>query len=200
MADYTQLNGRPNLLIQFGYYLPNGSVPPLQLEQYLGTTYESSCDIITYRDKNMCYYHKGIDGLTTGIDDTVSYLQQRIDTSNYQKVICLGIGRGGYAALLFGSLCRVSYVLAFTPQTLLPDDCVCPTYKDIKTVIQSDRSYIIYSTDINIDRNNIHHISQTERLRSFSNVIIHPLEKADFMLMKENGEFKNIIDAILGTF
>ena len=201
MADFIQINGHPNLLIQFGYYLSNGSVPVLQLEQYLGSTYESSCDIITYRDKNMCYYHKGIEGLTTGVDDTVSYLNEQIEKGNYQKVLFLGIGRGGYAALLFGSLCRVPYVLAFTPQTLLSDDCVNPMYKDIKTVLQSNRSYIIYVTDIIIDSTNIHHITQTERIRSFSNVIVHPLEKeVDFMLMKENGEFKKIIDAILGTF
>lgn len=60
----------------------------------------------------------------------------------------MGVSAGGYASILFGSLCKVSNVIAFVPRTKLinPIDI---KYNDLKNIINNKTKYILHrDTDV----------------------------------------------------
>ena len=65
----------------------------LCLLNYLTSVYVNECDLYFFIDKNQCWYHNGIHGITNNIDDTVIYLNNII--SNYEKVLFMGTSAGG---------------------------------------------------------------------------------------------------------
>lgn len=63
------------------------------------------------------YYHKGIQGLGTDLNETISSLNkilQELPGKDIQ-VITLGCSMGGYGALLYGSLLKVKTIIALGP-------------------------------------------------------------------------------------
>ena len=120
--------------------------------------------IDTYRNS----YHNGIDGISTSIDETVEYLKGEI--AGYKKVILMGISQGGYAAILFGSLLRVTSVIAFIPQTIrIQRNNIDEKYRDLKPIINLTTAYYLYG-DISITNpHSFHHISHCERILDSSN-------------------------------
>ena len=54
-------------------------------------------------------------GVGKGVEEIANFLKDKIKP--YKKVIFVGISMGGYASILYGSLCKVNHVIAFMPQT-----------------------------------------------------------------------------------
>lgn len=192
MSEYMIVNGNKNVIVCFGgMKLQMYGIPPFEFLNYLSSNYKDTYDLLFYIDKHQCWYHKGIDGISTTIDETCEYLNTKI--SQYEKVIFIGTSAGGYAAILFGSLCNVRNVVAFIPQTKLINP-ISRKYRDLKTIINPNTKYLLYG-DLKYPVNDKHHISQCENLESFSNVKI---VKKDVFLkhMRDSGEIKEIIDSL----
>ena len=121
----------------------------------------------------------------------------------------MGTSGGGYAAILFGSLCKVSNVVAFIPPTKLSN----PKYKeyqDLNLIINPTTHYLLYG-DVNIKHiDDPHHITHCERLTHYTPSDIsheHNVEKrenvtlvktcVDLKRLRDSGEIKSIIDNII---
>jgi hypothetical protein len=193
MSELEINNGNKKLICCFGgMALQMGGIPPFEFVNYLSKVYKEQVDLLFYIDKNQCWYHKGIDGITTSIEDTVSYLNKKV--KEYTLVIFMGISAGGYAAILFGSLCvKVDYIISFIPQTMINVE----KYSNLKNVIQPQRKYILYGGKDIQDINDIHHIRHCENLNCFSNVIINRLDYVNLKELRDNGDIKKILDNIL---
>ena len=75
---------------------------------------ENNFDILYLRNQNK-WYLQGLNGIGENINHTISFLKKEF--SKYDKVLCTGCSAGGYASLLFGSLCNAHSVVAINSQT-----------------------------------------------------------------------------------
>ena len=90
------------LIISFsGLAKQFGGIPQFEFLNFLNKHF-TDINKHFYIDNYQVSYHKGINGLSTNIDETIEYLKNEI--KNYKNVIFLGNSAGGYAAILFGSL------------------------------------------------------------------------------------------------
>jgi hypothetical protein len=197
-SEYRIINNNKSLIICFGgMALKFGGLLPFEFLNYLSSTYIDNCDLIFYIDKNRCWYHKGIQDITNNIEDTILYLNSIIKNGNYQKVIFMGTSAGGYASILFGSLCEnVNNVISFMPQTLL-NNPIDIKYSNLKNIINENTKYIVCGdTSIRNNEDN-HHISHYENIECFSNVKIIKMNGLNLKQLRDNGFIKIIIDDIL---
>jgi hypothetical protein len=197
-SEYRIINNNKSLIICFGgMALKFGGLLPFEFLNYLSSTYRDNCDLIFYIDKNRCWYHKGIQDITNNIEDTILYLNSIIKNGNYQKVIFMGTSAGGYASILFGSLCEnVNNVISFMPQTLL-NNPIDIKYSNLKNIINENTKYIVCGdTSIRNNEDN-HHISHCENIECFSNVKIIKMNGLNLKQLRDNGFIKIIIDDIL---
>ena len=190
-------NNSDNLIVCFGgKALKMGGILPFEFLNYLSKTFKKNTDLYFYIDKKQCWYHKGIDGITENIEDTVLYLNNIIKKSNYKKILFMGVSAGGYASILLGSLCNVSNVIAFIPRTKLVNP-INKKYEDLKTIVTNNTDYLIYGNPKVKNKYNDHHISQCINLDSFENVKIIYNEGLSMKVLRDNGEIKRIIENIL---
>jgi len=148
-----------------------------------------------YNDYYLDSYHHGIFKITRNIDETVNYLKNEI--KKYTNVIFLGASAGGYAAILFGSLCNVTTVFAFIPQTLRRKKNVDEKYRDISGYINDTTQYYLYG-DLSVSYElDVHHISHCERIAHHPNVTVIKKEKFDLREMRDNGELFTILNDAL---
>jgi hypothetical protein len=197
-SEYKIINGNKNLIISFGgMALQFGGILPFEFLNYLYSTYKNDCDLYFFIDSYQCWYHKGIKEITNNIDDTVLYINNIIKSGNYNKVIFMGTSAGGYAAILFGSLCNnVNNVISFIPQTILKEP-INSNYSNLKSVINNNTQYILYG---NINIQNIydsHHISHCENIECFPNVKVIKNENYNLKKLRDTDVIKNIIDKII---
>jgi predicted esterase YcpF (UPF0227 family) len=193
-SELSLLHGSNVLIVCFGgIALQFGGILPFEFLRFLLSTYREKYDYLFYIDLHQSWYHKGIYGITNTIDETKKYLEDKIKSGNYEKVIFMGVSAGGYASILFGSLCKVNEVIAFIPQTILPNP-VNPLYGDLKSVIQENTQYLLYGDTSIQDITNNHYIYQCENIECFSNVTIVKQHDVDIKKMRYNGELKTIID------
>ena len=195
MSELTMMNGNKNLICCFGgMSLKMGGIPPFEFVKYLSSVYTNEYDLLFYIDKKQCLYHKGIDGMTNNIQETVDLLNEKI--KNYEKVIFMGTSAGGYASILFGSLCnRVTHVISFIPKVTL-NSPINKDYANLKTVINSNTLYLLFGDKSVRDVNDSHHISQCEILEGFPNVKIIKKDKIDLKQLRDTGVIKRVIDEI----
>ena len=107
----------------------------------------------------------------------------------------MGVSAGGYASILFGSLCNASSVIAFIPRTKL-NNAIDKKYQDLKTILNNQTEYILHG-DTNVqDKNNNHHISQCNCLDCFQNVKIIYHRGLNMKKLRDNGTIKKNIDNI----
>jgi hypothetical protein len=177
--------------------LQMGGILRFEFLNYLSNNYKNECDLLFYIDIHQCWYHKGIVDLTNNIDETVIYLNNKIINGNYNKVIFMGVSAGGYAAILFGSLCsNVTNIISYIPQTILKN-AINKKYSNLKNIINQDRNYILYG-DLNIiDKNNNHHILHCNNLKKYTNVKIIEKNGIDLKQLRDCGEIKSILDSII---
>jgi len=196
-SEIAKINGSKYLLVSFGGMAQNiGGIVPFEFLNYLSAVYEKQIDLLFYIDKNQFCYHKGIQGITTTVEETVVYLNDKIQKGNYEKVIFMGTSGGGYASILFGSLCKVTHVIGFVAPTVLRN----PRYKiytDLKEYLCPTTHYLLYG-DVTV-RNPLdaHHISQCEHIEDFPNVKVVRIEGIDLKKMRDVGELKKIMDEVL---
>ena len=191
------INNSENLIICFGgKALKMGGILPFEFLNYLSKTYKKNVDLYFFIDKRQSWYHKGIAGITKNIDDTVLYLNSIINKKNYKKIIFMGVSAGGYASILFGSLCNVSSVIAFIPRTKLINP-INKKYGDLKLIVNNQTNYILHGNTKIKNKNNNHHISQCNNLKCFQNVKIIYHNGLKMKLLRDNGTIKKILDNIL---
>jgi predicted esterase YcpF (UPF0227 family) len=196
ISEFSIINNKKILIISFGGSLSKiGGILPFEFLRYLNTNYKKTCDLMFFIDKNKCWYHKGITGISNNIPETKIYIENKIK-DKYDKIIFIGVSAGGYAAILFGSLCNVDHVIAFNPQTYL-ENPIDEIYRDIKKFINNKTKYLLFGqTDIT-DQNDIHNIKYCEHLKEFDNVKIIKKENFTIPNLRDTGELKYIIDNII---
>jgi hypothetical protein len=204
MSELIMANGSKILIICFGGMTSRFmKMPPFEFLNFLSSMLytcpsevvgDKMIDMMFYIDMDQCWYHKGLKGITHNIDDTVIYLNDKI--KEYNNVVFMGISAGGYAAILFGSMCNVKNVIAFIPRTNL-NNPINDVYKNLKNVINNNTNYLLFgdTSDTNVDSN--HHISQCDNLGNFPNVKIIKKNGIDMKLFCSGGEMKIILDNIL---
>jgi hypothetical protein len=198
-SEYKIINNNNKLIVCFGgMALKTGGILPFEFSNYLSSIYTDDCDLLFYIDKNQCWYHKGIQGITNNIDDTILYLNNIIKNGNYKKVIFMGTSAGGYASILFGSLCdNVNNVISFSPQTILRNP-IHLKYSNLKNIINENTKYIVYGDTSITDKEDLHHILHCENIECFSNVkIIKTNGGVNLKESRNNGSLKKLIDDIL---
>jgi len=219
---HTILNGNKLLIVCFGgINLKFGGIPPLDFLNYLSTIYHN-VDFIFFVDLDKCIYQKGIQGITKNIDETVLYLNGIIKHGNYDKVLFMGTSTGGYASILFGSLCHVNNVISFVPYTILKNS-IDSMYSNLKHIINDTTFYVIYGDTCianpicteyilhqhtsstlpctlcnshyricRLDVNCRHHITHCDNISHFRNVYVIRNKGYDMNQLIESGLLKNI--------
>ena len=215
MSELTKLCGSKILIISFGGMGRHNGEYKFDFVTHL-TNHNSNCDLIFYKDPIASWYHKGIDGITTNIDETKDYINKKITSGNYEKTIFIGSSAGGYAAILFGSLCNVSNVIAFIPQTNLHDIITCTLlehtalnlrdiltknseYIDLKNIINKHTKYTLFGVHSLVDSSDIHCISHCKNISHYKNVVIKARKNPDIRPLRNNGQLKIILDSIINT-
>jgi hypothetical protein len=196
-SEHKIINGNKILIVCFGgMALQFGGIIPFEFLNYLSSVYLNSCDLYFFIDEYQCWYHKGIKDITNNIDETVLYINDIIKNGNYEKVLFMGVSAGGYAAILFGSLCNnVNNVISFIPQTIIHNDD--SNYSNLKNMINKNTNYLLYGDKCVKDNKDNHHISHCENLEHFSNVKIIKGEHCILKELRDNGYIKTLIDSII---
>lgn len=77
------------------------------------------------RDSLNAWYHRGIPGLGSHVDEVAGTLRGLIRSMGVSRVITIGQSMGGYAAIMFGLLLGADQVVAFGPLSHLnPDEAL----------------------------------------------------------------------------
>lgn len=206
MSKFSKSYGNTTLLICFGSMNLNNLGEeksntddtsfihtPVDFFIYLTNIFKNRIDITFYVDRYNCYYHKGIKGITKNIDETVEHLKDKI--KNYKNVIFMGALDGGYASILFGSLCKINYVISFIPKINLAHlidssyiSIIEERYKDIKGIINGKSTYFIYYYPNVEDKDN-----DISVYGKYSNVNLIVMDESGL----ENDTIKNILENII---
>lgn len=198
MSEYKIIKGNKILIVCFGgMALQFGGIIPFEFLNYLSPLYVDICDLYFFIDKTQCWYHKGIQGITNNIDETVLYINDIIKNGNYERVLFMGVSAGGYGAILFGSLCNnVNNVISFIPQTILKNP-INSNYSNLKTLINKNTIYLLYGDKSIQDINNTHHILHCENIENFPNVKVIEGKECNLKKLRDSGYIKNLIDSII---
>jgi hypothetical protein len=194
-SEYKIIGGHKTLIVCFGgIALKFGGILPFEFLKYLSSTFLDRCDLHFFVDKKQCWYHKGIQGITNNIDETVLYINDVIKNGNYERVLFMGISAGGYAAILFGSLCNnVNNVISFIPQTII-NKPINSNYSNLENIININTSYLLYGSKMG---QNLHHFSHCKNLKHFKNVKIIEVETLDIKELRDNGHIKTLIESVI---
>lgn len=197
-GEHKILNGNKNLIICFGgMALKFAGILPFEFLNYLSAIYKNDCDLIFYVDNNQCWYHKGVKDITNNIDETILYLNNIIKDGNYEKVIFMGTSAGGYASILFGSMCsNVDNVISFVPQTKLKKP-INSIYGNLKNIINKNTEYLLCGNTSIENIHDSHHISHCENIECFTNVKIIRNNGVTLKELRDSGFIKKIIDDII---
>ena len=196
-SNNNEVNNNEVLIVSFGgSALVIGGITPFEFVNILHKWFPEY-DKKFYIDLHQKWYHNGIKGISTDIDETVSYLHGII--SNYKKVIFIGNSAGGYAAILFGSLLNISTVIAFVPQTILYHSDIEERFRNLKYVINDITQYHLYGDTSIEDIRDSHHIYHVDNIDSLSKSNIHIVKKNKIFLkiMRDNGELFQILKSII---
>lgn len=90
-------------------------------------------DVLYLRNRGR-WYLGGLTGIGKNINDTIAFLIKEF--SKYEDVITIGYSAGGYASILYGSICSATTVVAVQPQTDL--EYSIANCLPVKTEFESD--------------------------------------------------------------
>ena len=91
MSEHKIIHNSNNLIVSFGGMWDTDSAIKFEFYNYLSKIYKNKSDLYFFIDKHRSWYHKGIDGITNNINETVVYLNNIIIEGNYKKIIFIGI-------------------------------------------------------------------------------------------------------------
>jgi ribosomal protein L16 Arg81 hydroxylase len=177
---------------------------------------------ILVRDISNSWYHRGIAGLGTNVDEVCASLQEIIKKISPSKIITIGQSMGAYAAIMFGQLLGADQVIAFGSLSFLnthyakeigdtrwlsimenleanpPDVC----YFDLVKLCQDSN----HTPDIHIfygkkpDPETIGEVNlddfHAKRMNELSNCTIHPYDESGHAIVKYLIDNK-LIDSLL---
>jgi hypothetical protein len=201
MGELKIINNSKNVIICFsGIGKQFGQIQPFEFLNHLTKTYENNVDLYFFIDNYQCWYHKGFnDDHVTSIDNTVEYLNTIIKNGNYEKIIFMGTSAGGYASILFGSLCNVTNVIAFIPQTILREKhCMDSKYQNLNKFINKTTKYVLYGDATVTGVGEYHHVSHCLNIKNNPNVKVK-IQKQPIVMkeLRDKGIIKMEIDKIL---
>lgn len=155
-------------------------------------------------DRKTLWYTRGLEDITSSVEDTLEYLKKI--TEGYQYKIFIGASMGGWAACLYGSLLNVDYVIAFRPQTILDKNVTMSKdlefdlkYHDIKDVINNTTKYYLYGDTSITDNSDVHSFNHCKRMKEYSNVTVVEKDKFDIKEYKDRGHLKSDFNGILSN-
>jgi hypothetical protein len=182
---------KDRLIISFGGYDQRwGQIRRFEFMQFL-TRHFPDIDRHFHMDTFNSCYHKGIDGHSGSIEETVTYLERLI--RGYRHVYCIGVSSGGYAAILFGSLLKITGVLAFIPPTRLYGKGI--THCDLNLYIHKDTQYLLVG-DLS-ETQSYHHIDHCRHLAHHPNVEIVSEVKVNLPEMRDDGRLLSYLSRLI---
>jgi hypothetical protein len=207
MSQLYVKNNKDTIIVSFGGMAKMfGGIIPFEFMRHLNANYSHRCDLLFYVDMKQCWYQRGLDGISDTVDETVFYLDRMLE--NYKYIVFMGTSSGGFASILFGSLCkRVNDVVAFVPQTYIPRRYRKKLHlrrrnffylqKNLSEYMNETTSYTIYCDPTCTD--DLHVIRHCDKIKKRRNVkkIIQPV---DMKKMRDDGEIINLLDSILRKY
>jgi len=85
--------------------------------EFMNLTNDADYNRIFFKDVDFSFYHRGLKGHTTGLDDSVEFVRDLIGEMGVKRVIGVGNSAGGFGAILFGARLGAHMVHAFSPVT-----------------------------------------------------------------------------------
>jgi len=184
--------GRSNLLIIFqsmnGHLYREENADKFELEGTFSKIENdvSSCDYLFIKDEIKPSIGGGwYVNPSQSVYELIDFLSKQ--KKDYNKICATGISAGGFASILFGSLCKFDLVLAVDPQTILydletnekviNDDHLNDSFFDCKLHINNVTKYFLYNNcnkkykECNTVEK-LHHNINSFRLRKFDNVFV----------------------------
>ena len=167
---------------------------------------------LMFRDITRNWYHDGVAGAGKDIDDIALYIDAVIDKHEFENVTAVGCSAGAYAAILFGMLCNIDNVHAFSPQTAIgrvehipkehrwnqrgiPPEAYDKRYCDLKNV--EDASESPAALNIHFGTQNERDVFHAERISDNPNVRLHTYDSHHHVVvkdLKESGELATILE------
>lgn len=109
------------------------------------------------RDVAGCWYHQGVGGLGSNVDETVAGIRRIIAEVKPSQVITVGQSMGAYAAIMFGALLGIDKVLAFGPLS-----CLDP----LRLELMADRRWLSIIRQMNVQAMPVHYDDLPKLLRA----------------------------------
>lgn len=116
-------------------------VRPWQAFNFMGTVQAYPVHKLFLRDPTDSWFHKGLVGLTSSIDESCELIAEIIGELGVTKTVAIGGSAGGYGALVHGWLLECDEVHAMVPQTHLSIDGSAPSefvfWEDMITAVHA---------------------------------------------------------------
>ena len=193
VLESTEKESKNGLIVSFGGMARQFvSITPFEFLNFLKDRFPTY-DKHFYVDVYGCSYHRGFEGLSNNLDESVEYLREQIRQyqENDKEVVFIGNSSGGYAAILFGSLLKVSKVIAFKPQTFHSTGDK-EGYRNLRLLINDTTKYYVFGDSSIQDPKDCHHISHCENLEGYSNVEVTRIYGLDVRKMRDSGELMDL--------
>jgi hypothetical protein len=167
-----------------------GGIPPFEFLNFLKSTFPD-IEKHFYVDSHQAWYHKGINNISSNIEETITYL--RNDIRPFEDVVFIGVSAGGYAALLFGSILQVQTIICFVPQTKLDESHnLNAKYLDVKPYLNDKTNYYVYGNSKS--RDELHSFLHCRHLEGRSNVHVYDIPNMSLPKMRDDGTLFRILE------
>jgi len=194
-----KLEGKPNLIVVFQsmntHLYSSENKNKFELENTFSRLNPEHSDLLFVKDDTRPRDSKvgGFYLHSESVEEICSDLSKL--TRQYKKTLFTGLSAGGFASILFGSLCLVDVVVAINPQTTLYDfndgsfardhidaepfednslyyDCK-PYINDVTKYYLSERAVTKSYCDCSVIEK-LHHVKMHDHIREFQNVHFRP--------------------------
>jgi pimeloyl-ACP methyl ester carboxylesterase len=207
------------LLLAFGGMAGQLQIPPFE---FFALTGEMPVKRLFVRDLHQAWYHRGIPGYGSTIEEVAESLRQLIARHDVDRLVVAGVSAGGYAALVFGALLSADRALCFAPQTTVDQDILAAMddhrwddrlelltssgsldsgWTDLRDALPAarcaDTHYDLYF-DESFDPDRVH----SERLAGLDGVRLHHVAEGEHEIarkMRETGELEQVLRSALGV-
>lgn len=212
-AILEDVQGRQQLLVSFGGIRQGMGIPVFE---FYNSIKHIDCDKIFIRDFNQAWYHKGLNTELKDITAIANFLKEKINIESYSRVVFIGNSMGAYAAILFGVMCDVDHVVAFSPQSYIDKfrrfifrdrrwkqelsqvyshPGTQRQYFDLRPFLRKAKYncsiHIYYSSSLKLDKKHAERLSEIEAIK------LHPNPDAGHTLVKylrDQGLLNSIIE------